>query len=391
MTPNPDSPIIHEVPDDACDASKQLAGLFSQLREDVLNNRWDCITKDNISLTYNTSSGITEVIITLKDTNDHLHNFMMQLLPDNGWGSTHANIFALKYSFERNFNRAYPETRSFIHYLSDYLIYEGLDASPFLHPYIERDKENKYIVKYTEGLTIHCEIESAYTEFCKLIDITLSNIKPLVWFYTEEPNIKSFDEMCYYLAGVKSRLQLESCNGRWNKVDPECFKLEIYKEEKEAALQVTYIVDEVWELSLSADVVQCDDYFDLSCTFNCYPDVNLSDEVKRQLDVLFASLLSTLKLAKGNTYVGCGDRKNHSINIQYFYIEDTFDLFCKMLDEIAPALQNFNFRLPLPDINYTAEIEAVKENIEAALKMTFEVVTEEQTINEKLKNGNFKI
>lgn len=391
MTPNPDSPIIHEVPDDVCNASKQLAGLFCQLRNDVLNNRWDCITKDNISLTYNTDSGITEVVASLKDANNHMHSFMMQLLPDNGWGSTHEDIFALRYSFERNFNENYPETRSFTLYISDYLSYEGLDVSPFLHPYIERDKENKYIVKYTEGLNINCEIEYAYTAFCKLIDITLSHIKPLVWFYAKEPKIKSFDEMCYYLAGVKSRLQLESCNSRWDKVDPECFKLEIYKEEKDAALQVTYIVDEVWELSLSADVVQCDDYFDLSCTFNCYPDANLSDKVKRQLDVLFAGFLSTLKIAKGNTYVGCGDRKNHSINIQYFYIEDTFDLFCRMLDEIVSALQNFNFQLPLPNINYTEEIKAIKENMEADLNTTFEVVTEEQIINEKLKNGNFKI
>ena len=99
--------------------------------------------------------------------------------------------------------------------------------------------------------------------------------------------------------------------------------LEYIKEEKEAYLQIIYIVEDVWELSISADVVQCEDYFDLCCSFYSYPETNLSDEVKRKLDGLFADFLSTLKIAKGNTYIGCGDRRDHSINIQYFHVEDT--------------------------------------------------------------------
>lgn len=166
--------------------------------------------------------------------------------------------------------------------------------------------------------------------------------------------------------------------------------MKIYKEDKEVALQVAYIVDDVWELSLSANAAQYEGYFDLSCTFNCYPATNLSDEVKRKLDGLFADILSTLKIAKGNTYIGCGDRRNHSINIQYFHIEDTFDLFCKMLDEIVPAIQNYTFQLTLQPINLTGEIETIKEQMEAALNTTLEIVTEEEQINKKLRCGYFK-
>ena len=106
---------------------------------------------------------------------------------------------------------------------------------------------------------------------------------------------------------------------------------------------------------------------------------------------MFADFLSTLKIAKGNRYIGCGDRRNHSINIQYFYVEDSFDLFCKMLDEIVPAVLNYTFRLPLQPINLTGEIEAIKERMEVALNTTLEVVTEEEQINKKLKCGYFKI
>lgn len=376
MTPNPDSPIFikHEVPEYACDNSKKLSQYFFLLREEIRKNRWNGISENDISLTYNTYDGCTEVEIVFRDKNNHTHHFIMQLMPDNGFGDTDEDRFRLLYLFDGKFDENALSIRSFAVYLDIYLEYEGFEPT---------------LMKCDKGLDLPCSVESAYDGIRKLIDITQSNIKPLAWFYTKEPNIKSFDEMCYYLTGVKSRLQLECCNGRWDKVDPECINLEIYKEEKEVALLVAYIVDDVWELSLSANAAQYEGYFDLFCTFNCFPDTNLSDEVKRKLDGLFADFLSTLKIAKWNTYIGCGDRRNHSINIQYFYIEDTFDLLCKMLDGIVPALQNHTFQLPLQPINLTGEIEAIKEQMEAALNTTLEVVTEEEQVNMKLQCGYF--
>lgn len=376
MTPNPDSPIFikHEVPDYACNNSKKLSQYFFLLRGEIGENRWNGISENDISLTYNTYDGCTEVEIVFRDKNNHTHHFTMQLVPANGFGDTDEDSFRLLYLFDGKFDENAISVRSFAEYLSVHLQYEGLEPT---------------LIKCDKGLSISSSIKYAFEDICKLIDITLANIKPLVWFYSKEPNIKSFEDVCYYLSGVKSRLQLECCNGRWNKVDPEYFKLEIYKEEKEAALLVTYIVDDVWELSLSANVAQCDGYFDLFCTFRCFPNMNLSEEIKRLLYRLFANFLSTLKIAKGSTYIGCGDWKEHSISIQYFYIEDTFDVFCKMLDEIVPALQNYTFRLPLQSINITGEIETIKEQMEAALNTTFEVMTEEEQINKKLRCGYF--
>lgn len=376
MTPNPNSPqfLIHEVPDYACDNSKLLSSYYSRLVEDIRHGKWQGISISDIALTYNTYDGCTEVSIVFRDRNNHAHHFIMQLVPDNGFWDIEDDSFRLIYLFDGKFDENALSIRSFAKYLSIYLEFEGFEPT---------------LIQCDKGLDIPCSVESAYGGICKLIDITQSQIKPLVWFYAKQLKIKTFDGMCYYLAGIKSTLQLECCNGRWDKVAPECFKLEIYKEEKEVALQVAYIVDDVWELSLSANAAQYEGYFDLSCTFNCYPETNLSDEVKRKLDGLFADFLSTLKIAKGNRYIGCGDRRNHSINIQYFHIEDTFDLFCEMLDEIVPAIQNYTFRLPLQPINLTEEIEAIKEQMEAALNTTLEVITEEEQINKKLQSGYF--
>ena len=378
MTPNPNSPIFikHEVPNYACNNSKKLSQYFFLLRGEIMKNRWNGISEADISLTYNTYDGCTEVEIVFRDKNNHAHRFTMQLVPDNVFGDTDEDRFRLLYLFEGKFDENAISIRSFAAYLAIPLEYKGFEPT---------------LMKCDKGLDIPYSVEYAYDGICNLIDITQSNIKPLVWFYTKEPSINSFESVCYYLAGVKSKLQLECCNGRWNKVDPECFKLEIYKEEKEVALQVAYIVNNVWELSLSANAAQYEGCFDLSCTFNCYPAANLSNEVKRKLDGLFADFLHSLKIANGNTYIGCGDRRNHSISIQYFHIEDTFDLFCKMLDEIVPALQNFTFRLPLQPINLTGEIEAIQEQMEAAFNTTFEVVTDEEQIDKKLMYGYFKI
>lgn len=377
MIPNPNSPIFikHEVTEHACDNSKKLSEYFSNLREEILKNRWAGISEKDITLTYNTYDGYTEVEIVHKDNNNHTHHFIMQLIPDNGFGDTDDDSFRLIYLFEGKFDENAIGIRSFAEYLSVHLQYESFEPE-----LIECDK----------GLSIPYSVEYAYDGICLLIDITLSNIKPLVWFYSKKPVIETFDEAYCYMAGVQAKAQLECYKGRWNNVVPDCIKLVKYDAEKELSLELRYIVEKVWVQYISINIVQCYGYFDLSCTFNNYLDVNLSDEIKRELDILFADFLSTLKIAKGNTFIGCGERKDHSISIQYFYIEDTFEVYCKMLDEIVPALQNYNFQLPLKPINFTREIDAIKGQMEAALNTTFEVLTEEEIINEKLNHGHFE-
>ena len=377
MTPNPNSPIFikHEVPEYACDNSKKLSQSFSKLREEILKNRWNGISEKDIGLTYNTYDGCTEIEIVCRDNNNHTHHFIMQLVPDNGFGDTDNDIFRLIYLFEGKFDENAISIRSFAEYLSIHLRYEGFEPE---------------LINYDNGLSIPCLVQYAYEEICRLIDITLSNIKPLVWFYTKEPVIKTFDEVYYYMADVQARVQLESCKGRWCNVRPICFKLVKDESAKEVSLELKYVVENVWELSMSINATQYDDYFDLSCTFNSYPSANLSNKIVSQLDVLFADFLSTLGSAKGNTYIGCGDRKDHSISIQYFHIEDTFEIFCKMLDEIVPALQSFNFQLPLQPINLTEEIGSIKEQLETALNTSLKIVTEEEQINSKLKCGYFQ-
>lgn len=377
MTPNPNSPIFirHEVPEYACENSKKLSQLFLLLREQIANNKWEGITENDIDLTYNTYDGFTEVNIKFCDDNKHLHHFSMCLLPCNGWGNVEDDSFHLLYYFEGTFNENALFVRSFAGYIATYLGYEGFEPT---------------MVKCDKGIWLESSMKYAFEDFCKLIDITFSHLKPLEWFYSKEPKINTFEDVSIYLEGVMSRLQLEAANNRWEGVKPECFKLVKFVAEREASLGLVYIVKDVWELHLSIDLADCGGYFDMYGTFRCYPDINLPAYIKSQINALFANFLSTLKVSQGNTFIGCGNLRDSSISIQYFYIDDTFEIFCKMLDEIVPALHSYTFQLPSQSTILTGEIEALKEQMEATLNTTFEVVTEEEQINKKLKFGYFQ-
>ena len=317
----------------------------------------------------------TDISSHLTDTNNHRHHFSLCLLPDNGWGKENEDIFHLSYYFEGTFNEKTLFVRSFATYLATHLNYEGFEPT---------------LVKCDKGIWIESSNSYAYEEFCRLIDITISHLKPMEWFYSKEPTINSFEEAYWYLEGVKTQLQSEARKNRWEGVSPECFKIQKYETEGEVSLFAIYRAKDVWDIHLGIDIADCQSYFDMFCNCVCYTHVGLSEDISYQLDALFASFISTLKFSKDHIFIGAGRRKDHSISIQYFYIEDTFDLFCKLLDEIVPALQIFTFQLPLQPINPTEEIETIKEQMEVTLNTTFEVITEEEQINKKLNCGYFK-
>ncbi|MDE6538049.1 MAG: hypothetical protein K2M13_08470 [Muribaculaceae bacterium] len=377
MTPNHNSPrfLRHEVPAYACENSKKLSQLFIRLREQIANNKWEGITENDIDLTYNTYNEFTEVNIKFRDDNKHLHHFSICLLPYNGWGNVEDDSFHLSYYFDGTFNENVLFVRSFAGYIATYLGYEGFELT---------------MVNCDKGIWLESSMKYAFEDFCKLIDITISCLRPLEWFYSKEPKITTYEEASIYLEGVMSRLQIEVANNRWEGVKPECFKLVKFVAEREASLGLVYIVKDVWELHLSIDLADCGEYFDMFGTFRCYPDINLPPYIKSQLNALFANFLSTLNVAKGHTFIGCGNTRDSSISIQYFYIEDTFEIFCNMLDEIVPAIHKYEFQLALPFHTLTEKIRAIKKQLEAKLHAIFDVITEEQTINKKLEHGYFK-
>ena len=374
MTPNPNSPIFikHEVPDMACESSKALSNIYFQLKEEIDNGKWQGVKSDDLSLSYNFYNGCTEVKLAYTDSNSHIHQFIMQLMPDNGFGDGE-DSFRLLYLFEGQLDEKTPFVRSFADYLSIHLQFEGFEP---------------ILINNGNGLSISCVLQYAYSAYCDLIDKTLSLLKPLSWYYAPESSIKGIDEAYYYMNSICALLQIQSCKGRWKGVTPDSFKVARYN--GEVACELSFQVKDVWELCLFATIADSKDYYDMCCSFYCYPNDELSDNIKEQLHSLFGEFLSTLKCAKGNIYVGGGMIEDHFVHLQYFYIDDTFDVFCSMLDEIVPKVQSYKFHIPDQQAELTEEMVAVKIQMEKALSTRLHVVTEIEEINNKLKHGYFK-
>lgn len=376
MTPNPESPIFirHEIPEYACANAKKLGEIFLLIKTEAKHGRWCGITENDVTLDYNFQNGCTRINAKLIDSNRHTHHFTIQLVPDNGFGDTDEDYLCLKYLFEGEFDENVLSVRSFAEYLSIYLEWEGFFST---------------ITHCDRGIEIVDSIDYIQKDYCKMIDIAISKFRPIEWFYSNEPKISSFEELTYFYSNLHKQLQSEADKGRWHGISSNSFRLERYISEQEVGINLTYSVDDVWDWNIYVCAVWYDTYTDMNVGASAFPDCKLSISTQRKLDALFAEFLDNLQSAKGNLCVGLGHGE-HSLSHQYFHIEDSFDLFTDLVDDIIANLKIFKFQLAIPPVNLTEEMRATIKGFEDTLGTTFHIVTEEDEINKKIKDGYFK-
>lgn len=375
MTPNPNSPqfISQNVPEYACDNSKKLAEYFVLLRELIEKGQWQGISKEDISLTYNTYDGCTKIEVDFKDNNRHIHHFIMQLVPDNGFGNIdEEDTFSLIYLFEGVFDNDVLSVRSFAEYLSYYLAFNGFEPT---------------LIKCDKGISMPTQLSYIYKAFCQLIDITLSVLKPIDWFYTKEPKINSYADISDYFINVFSLLKQEVDKGRWSGISSECFSIDEDDTEEAVSISLIYRTNEVWDWHIYAEAAWCGSYPDLFINMTAQISPLINDEIRVKLNALFASFIASLTTAKDSIYIG--SQGKHSVHIQYLCIDDTFDILCSLMDEVVTQLGKFSLQLPVQPANLTGEIKAIKRQMETALNTTLAVISEEEQINRKLQKGYF--
>jgi len=373
MTPNPESPIFKQnfIPEYACENAKLLGVTFSKIKENVRLGKWHGISEDDITLEYNNYDGCTKIEATLVDYNSHTHHFIIQLLPDNGFGDGTDYLY-IKYLFEGKFDENVLSVRSFAEYILPYLEWEGLEPK---------------LIQCDRGIEMEGYIDHIYEQFCILVNTALSKLKPIEWLYSKESLIESYNGMHSYLFEVLQGLKTKADKGSLDGIKADCFN--IMSDADETSIYLEYQVDDVWKWLITINGLWCESYADLSLGLSCYPYHKLSNEIQKKLDYLFAEFLDCLPSSKGNIYVG-GGRGEHLLSIQYFHIEDSLDLFCNLLDEITTQLKSFNFHLSSPSTTLTEEMETMKKQLKETLRTSFSLVTEEEEINKKFKNGYFK-
>lgn len=370
MTPNPESPIFKQnfISEHACENAKLLGVTFSKIKEDARLGKWKGISEDDIILEYNNYNGCTKIEATLVDYNHHTHHFIIQLLPDNGFGDG-TDYLHIKYLFEGKFDENILSVRSFAEYRSYYLEWEGLEPQ---------------MIQCDRGIDMVGYIDHIYEQFYILVNTALSKLKPIDWFYSKEPLMGSFEEMHCYLLDVLVSLKTIADKGYLNGIKADSFN--ILSDENETSIYLEYQVDDVWKWIITLNGLWCENYADLSLGLSCYPYHKLSNKMQKKLDCLFAEFLDSLPSSKGNTYIG-GVRGERSLCIQFFHIEDSLELFCNLIDEVTAQLNSFKFHLSSPPTILTEEMETIKKQLEESLHTSFYIVTEEYEICRKLKEG----
>lgn len=327
MTPYPNSPIFiqNEVPEYACENAHKLTEIVKTLREDIVHSKWKGINEKDLSLTYNTYNGETKIQITFTDNNFHIHIFTMQLVPDNGFGYGE-DSFRILYSFKGEFSEETISVRSFAEYIAVHLEWEAFEPE---------------LTDCSKGLIIPCKIEHSYEGICRIIDITLSKLKPIEWFNSKELNPMCYSELLNHFSEVLSQLQDEAKKGRWDGITMDSIKLESYKDENECSILLEYYPDNSWKWLIHIDAIWFESYADLCYSISYYPTHVCNKEEWQKFDIKFVEFLEAIPDSKGNLYIGGGTHE-HSMHIQYFHLEETFDLFSNLLDKVITNLKRFN-------------------------------------------------
>jgi len=121
----------------------------------------------------------------------------------------------LKYLFEGEFDENVLSVRSFAEYLSVYLEWEGLEPR---------------LTNCDKGIEMPGYINYIYEEFCKLLDTTISKLRPIEWFYSKELQVDSIVDVYDHFYKVLILLKAEAKNGRWKDILPACIKFKKYED-----------------------------------------------------------------------------------------------------------------------------------------------------------------
>ena len=166
-----------EVPDTASKAAKKMGQVYNQLKEAARAGKWANITSEDIALKYYPFTADVEVKGAFVDANNHKHYFCLLYNNSNNppidfddFGNEVRCNLTCSYFFAGQFDddRA-GVVMSFVDYISTCL-----------------PKQVEVVEKYNysrEGFYIPVSFDTAFDMFCILMDIVISNIKPIEWFY----------------------------------------------------------------------------------------------------------------------------------------------------------------------------------------------------------------
>lgn len=193
-----------------------------------------------------------------------------------------------------------------------------------------------------------------------------------------------------YMASLLPKLQKEAAKGRWIGIAPEHFNYStrLWEEDIIYALGLEFYFQDVAGILIEVEMVVCEpDYCIKFCYYTVFNTEDIKPAILHKLFELNQKFLDTLSF--NNEF----SMKNDGFFIEIFIprVENVFQTFCDQLDEFIPRFNQFNFQLPIPShTELPIGTQAMVKTLEDKLGAPFQLITEEDSINKKLKTGYFK-
>lgn len=242
--------------------AKHLEAIYHSLHAKADKGIWKSITSNNISLTYETTTGITKTGVWFKDHNGYNHTICLEAVPALEFGDINeVDKCFCKYLFEGNFNSEEP-VRSFAGFVMLKLWEKDIEAE--LSP-------------CGSQLKIQVKEDKIEQVLWAAIRAVTANLKEEKWFHSTEI-VWGFIDTNRWLQQVLPLLKEEASKDRWFGVKPEHFKIK--KGSDECFIILEQEVKGWYKLFFR---IGRDEYFHLDTPYqldiNCVFELTAKDEV----------------------------------------------------------------------------------------------------------------
>lgn len=229
MTPNPKYPrfIRHNVPKGA---SKNLLLLYEEyqtLQELAVQGNWNGIKPENFVFEYSTYDNNADILFCFIDRNNHSHKVRVSF-----YGDDVSTTCWFSYLFSAdNFDENTVSVQSFAECLMVQLWDLGIDAN---------------LCKCDWGLEFTSSIDCIAFNMDILVNIIVTSIKPMEWFYSKV-SIWKFYKVHYHLLQILPLIQKEADSGRWKNIKADNFT--ILRDKTQAYIVLTYQEAGVYDMT----------------------------------------------------------------------------------------------------------------------------------------------
>lgn len=370
MTPNPKDPrfILHDVPNDAPKNAERLYDEYRTILELEKQVGWHGVKPENFVFEYSTYDRNAEIQFNFIDKNRHSHKITVAF-----HGDSKSSICWFSYQFKAdNFDEKVVSVQSFAEYLMVQLWDYGIDAN---------------LCNCDWGLEFTSSVDSITKNMEHLVSAIVSSIKPMEWFYSDEP-IWKFHPIHSHLLSILPEIKNEAESGRWNKVMPENFT--ILRDKSQAYIVLTYQEAGIYDMTfkvgfdengfdpdVSGEWFSCEYNFRIYSSNHEVSDYYLSEQ--KECCKLASTILDIISYNSIFAY----DQEDTALTL-LVKREWALQKYCQMLDVVLPVLFKHEVSKPL----ITKDFMERKEQLESIFNTKMDII-EDSNSKYVFDNGEF--